>query len=61
MEEQQYKSTRSLEEWMEELINIYTHRIGIDDRIKKLKEEDVKAYYDQGLSPNECFKQHFNK
>lgn len=59
--EQQNKSTRSYEDWKLSLINIYCHKIGLDDRIKNLKDEQVKPFYDQGLMPTVAFNQLFNK
>jgi len=59
--DQSGKSTRTYEQWKESLINIYTHKIGIDDRIKNIKDEQIKPYYDQGLMPTVAFNQLFNK
>lgn len=59
--EQQSKSTRSYEDWKMSLISIYTHRIGLDERIKNIKDEQIKPFYNQGLMPTVAFNELFNK
>jgi hypothetical protein len=60
-EQQPNKSTRSFEEWklaLEKLVSVNyekpLHEINVID-------EKVKPYYNQGLMPDVCFKELFNR
>ncbi len=58
-EQQPNKSTRTFKEWKKALKKIIT-RHNPDEKIK-IDDKKVQTYYDQGLMPDVCFKELFNK
>lgn len=61
MEQQQNKSTRSFEEWTKALMSLIIHRDQSNINVVDFDLDVIKPYYDQGLMPDVCFKELFNK
>lgn len=63
--EQQNKSTRTFEEWKIALIKLIRakHSMRPDSVLNAEKEFDerIKPYYDQGLMPDVCYQELFNR
>lgn len=55
------KSTRTFEEWKRALRKLISQKKGIPMKKVKVKDEQVKSYYDRALMPEVCYKELFNK
>lgn len=58
-EEEQNKSTRSFKEWKIALMDMVSG--GDPSQRIVIEIERVKPYYDQGLMPDVCFEELFNR
>lgn len=54
------KSTRTFEEWKRALRKLISQKKGIPMKKVKVKDEQVKSYYDRALMPEVCYKELFN-
>lgn len=59
--EQLNKSTRTFEEWRASLMALIIHKKGVKAENIFLNDEKVKPYYDQGLMPDVCYQELFNR
>lgn len=55
------KSTRSFEEWKTGLIKIIANSGNTTVTSDHINDERIRPYYDQGLMPDVCFKELFNR
>lgn len=55
------KSTRSFEEWTLALRSLILNRDPSNVKVVDFDLEKIKPYYDQGLMPDVCFKELFNR
>ena len=54
------KSTRTFEEWKKALRKMISQKKGIPMKKVKVKDEQVRSYYDRALMPEVCFKEIYN-
>lgn len=54
------KSTRTFEEWKRALRKLISQKKGTPMKKVKVKDEQVKSYYDRALMPEVCYNELFN-
>lgn len=58
---QQNKSTRTFEEWKVALLKLIMVKKGHPISQEKNIDDQIKPYYDQGLMPDVCYQELFNR
>ena len=55
------KIIKTLDEYIEVLIEITSKETGIDIKEIKINRDAVKSYFDDGIPPYYCFREEYNQ